>query len=420
MRDHWSSPTLSRSAVLTSLVALALAGSIGFALLTPPGQPYDEPAHWNNVTFYAEHGRMPVIGEPGSSYEAQMGPVYYALSAMVGSLFGAAGSEEAFHGVRLFWTLLTPVLVLLGLALARALRASEPVAWAATALIALNPLLLGISGSVQNDHLTITLCALALVLAARTQASGRGGLAHLAIGVVIGAAVLTKVVAVSLLPAVLIAVLVRPGLVRRRWARASAVLVGAVVTSGWWFVRNLSLYGDLTGGSAVQSAGFGFAPMPVDSVSAWVARASEITSYLFVPVEYYRNSLRAPLPIKALAVLSLALCGAVVGAVLVARLRGRREAGAVRVARPDLVLPVAAVASALLFYLLQSVLIFQVSIRLVFVAAPPAAVLLALAMSRLRWGAAVLVVILVTSGAAATWLLSALPDLPEQAFMLFT
>lgn len=48
--------------------------------------------------------------------------------------------------------------------------------------------------------------------------------------------------------------------------------------SGWWFVRNLMLHGDLTGGSALGRAICEIAPMPVDSVGAWAARSSEITS----------------------------------------------------------------------------------------------------------------------------------------------
>ena len=56
---------------------------VWLAARVPPGLPYDEPAHWSTVLYYAREHRLPVLGDPGVAYEAQMGPVYYALAGLL-------------------------------------------------------------------------------------------------------------------------------------------------------------------------------------------------------------------------------------------------------------------------------------------------------------------------------------------------
>ena len=66
------------------LVLLLVSAALGVLYLVamPPGLPYDEPSHWLNVQYYLEHRRLPVVGDPGVTYEAQMGPVAYVLLAV--------------------------------------------------------------------------------------------------------------------------------------------------------------------------------------------------------------------------------------------------------------------------------------------------------------------------------------------------
>ena len=69
-----------------------------FALRVPLGLPYDEPAHWETVLFYATEHRLPVLGERGAPYEAQLGPVYYALAAIVVNLTPSDDQTHAGDG----------------------------------------------------------------------------------------------------------------------------------------------------------------------------------------------------------------------------------------------------------------------------------------------------------------------------------
>ena len=88
------------TAIAIGVLAVA-AGVLAMtaALVVPAGLPYDEPAHWSNVLFYAEHLGPPVLGDPGVSYQGQQTPLYYALAAVVVRVVGDA--DAAFLTVRL-------------------------------------------------------------------------------------------------------------------------------------------------------------------------------------------------------------------------------------------------------------------------------------------------------------------------------
>ncbi len=163
-------------------------------------------------------------------------------------------------------------------------RSSIPIG--AAALIAFNPMFIFISASVNNDNLTILLTSLALYLSVLCwyEPAGRvdrsGWLRRLLLGVVLGGAALSKISGLTLLPIVALILTVRH--LRRRavqpgsstasaqsspstrtqmesesdnagrdwrgWV-ASGVLIALPVSiiAGWWYVRNLQLYGELFG-----------------------------------------------------------------------------------------------------------------------------------------------------------------------------
>ena len=74
------------------LSALSILVGLFFAFLIAPGIPYDEPAHYMNAKFYAKFGRLPVAGEPETSYESRHGPIAYFIDALV--LRCAQGLDE--------------------------------------------------------------------------------------------------------------------------------------------------------------------------------------------------------------------------------------------------------------------------------------------------------------------------------------
>src|SRR5690242_10171012 len=135
---------------LTAACAVvATAIGVLFAVRVPLGLPYDEPSHWGTVLFYATNGRMPELGAPGVSYEAQMGPIYYVLAAAVVRLTSSSDPAGQAHVLRLVGVALMPVLVVLTARISRRLSPRPAVAPVAAALVATMPLLGVIGGSIQ-------------------------------------------------------------------------------------------------------------------------------------------------------------------------------------------------------------------------------------------------------------------------------
>lgn len=276
---------LARSEVvaLVALVLTALICGAAAAVIVPPGLPYDEPAHWSNVLFYARERALPVLGEEGVLYQAQQAPLYYAVAALIMSVVGEGG--EGLLAVRLLGALGGAVVVGVTFFL---LRAAVPrdrlVVATGTAFVALNPMLTVMAASVQNDSWALA-AGFGAVLAAVVSRPWNSWAAGVAIGALSAAAILVKV---SMAP--LVVGIVAWLLLHRRVRTAVVATVVVAASTAWWFVRNLLLYGDATGQAGVEAAGFEFGTggLSVDAL------ARSVLTYLSVPTEYLRNTLVSP------------------------------------------------------------------------------------------------------------------------------
>lgn len=300
-----------------------LVGAV-YAFVTPAGLSYDEPSHWATVQYYADHARMPVLGDKGVTYEAQMGPVAYVADAGIVRIADAfdLSAETGFHLVRLFGVLQLAALVLVIGALMARVISTSPAALAALAIVALNPMLLTMSASVQNDSLALLLGVLVLLLAFAMLGERTRPWAALLIGGLAGVGVLTK------LTDWVVVVVVAGWLawVHRRHALApvAAYLIGALAVSGWWFMRNATLYGDLTAASAVERTGVSFDRYHLARPGDLGHIVQQLVTYLWLPTEYLRNLISAPTELKAalfiITVTVVALGGARVGRTSCSRL----------------------------------------------------------------------------------------------------
>lgn len=183
------------------------------------------------------------------------------------------GAVLAVHLVRIASVLMGAVTVLFTYLIARELAPGERwVAHLAMALHAFLPMFAFISASVNNDNITYMLSAIGLFLILRTSRRLPAARDLLWVGIVLGLAALSKLSGLMLLPMAALGLLVahlrhvrESGQLGRTrpvsrgasravrflllpWLRDLAVIVIPVVLiAGWWYVRNIALYGDPTG-----------------------------------------------------------------------------------------------------------------------------------------------------------------------------
>jgi len=303
-----------------------------FVVRIPHGLPYDEPSYWNVTGFYARWHRMPVLGHPGVTYEAQHPPLAFVFAALghgIGSIFGAA-SSYSFTRIVGGLELLASVVVLDRI-LRRTVRSLTGRA-VAIVLYAVTPMMVAMSWSVQNDSLSllIGLVALEAMLVAE-QRDGPGLRVRSAalVGVVVGLGILTKITVVFLVPAFAIWVAARAW---SRWRRVleawAAFGAGVAVACGWWFVRNLVVYGHLVGSTSI-GGGPSWPGAGWHGSTTVSSMGKELVTYLWVPTEYYRNLVHASGALQAL--LAALTAGVVVVAVV---LRVRAAHGELRIVPP--------------------------------------------------------------------------------------
>ena len=236
-----------------------------FAVRVPDWQAPDEPAHYNVVRQMAERGCCPLI-EQGDwdqallenlkatkftpfrysdiplrdailtvEYEDHQPPLYYMLLAPVYSL-----TDGSLTALRLASVVIGAGVVIAAYAVSlRAFRGQYGVAWGAAAFVAFLPQHVHILASVNNDALAWALVG--AILWASIDYADSGRTPAWALGLLVGAALLTKSTAYLMGGVALVALLMRPG--RFSLRPLTAYLVPAAVLGLLWWGRNIAVYG---------------------------------------------------------------------------------------------------------------------------------------------------------------------------------
>jgi 4-amino-4-deoxy-L-arabinose transferase-like glycosyltransferase len=276
-----------------ALILLAfLTLGILYILSTPVFEASDEIFHYPVVKYIADGRGLPVqdpATEAAWEQEGSQPPLYYALAALATAWIDTddmdavrwrnplsnigrpaspgnknlvihtsveeypwRGSVLAVYVIRFLSLLLQAGTVYLTYLISRQVWPErEELAALAAALVAFNPMLLFISGSVNNDNLIVPLATLVVYLLIRTLRDG--GLSNgrlVLLGILLGLAALTKLSGLGLFVLTAAVLTIIAG--RRRawgaWLRWGLTLVAiSAAIAGWWYVRNWRLYGDPTG-----------------------------------------------------------------------------------------------------------------------------------------------------------------------------
>jgi len=268
--------------------AVALANAITFSLIVPPFQVPDEPEHYAYTEYFAQTGRLPHAAPPATEFspeeqaaldglyspmllggsqfgrpvwtapeaaqvkqllaaspskqgqggvtgESDNPPLYYALEAIP---YRAAGGSliDRVEAMRVLSALLGALTVIFVFCFVREALPRPP--WAATIaglLVALQPQVAFIAGSVNNDNLMFTASAALLWLLARAFRRGLDARLGAAIGAAVAIGLLSKLTFIGLLPGVAVALVALtfglPAGRDRRTARSGAgvaLLVAAI------------------------------------------------------------------------------------------------------------------------------------------------------------------------------------------------
>jgi len=325
------SKRVERALLTTILVLFALLG-VTYSVVVPPFEASDELWHYPMVKTVADDWELPVQ-DPADvgpwRQEGSQPPLYYFLGALAtlwvdtsdmgrvrhlnthadngvatpdGNVnlvvhhpahesFPWRGTVLAVHLVRLLSVGMSAAAVYLTHRIARWLLPDRPdLALGAAAVHAFTPMVVFISGAVNNDNLVVPLSSLALLLILKTpdprKPQGLG--VELFLGFVLGLAALTKSSSLALFPLTALAVAVR---VWRRYRRASLprriglvvvhlslVILPALAVGGWWYLRNLRLYGDLSGLNVFTEI-LGTRGVPADLAQLWRERYSFMAGY---------------------------------------------------------------------------------------------------------------------------------------------
>jgi 4-amino-4-deoxy-L-arabinose transferase-like glycosyltransferase len=333
-------PRRSEPAILTFILVAFILLGLTYALVTPVFEASDELWHYPMIRHLADGNPLPVqVTDPALAgpwnQEASQPPLYYYLAAALtfwidtgdmdqvrwlnphvdngvitadGNinlvvhdpvLNPARGTLLAVRIIRIFSVFLGLATVYLTYLLGRETVPDRPlVALGAAATVAFTPMFLFISGAVNNDNLVVPLTSLALLLMIRLVRAGRAGHpprppAVIALGLVLGLGALTKFTAIGLLPLALGSLFLAywavedrrgsdlrsllPALGRALMAFA-LLMLPVLLIAGWWYLRNIQLYGDWTGWNAFIAV-LGQRAHPASLAQLWDERWGFMLSY---------------------------------------------------------------------------------------------------------------------------------------------
>ncbi|MBI4320563.1 MAG: hypothetical protein HY675_18895 [Chloroflexi bacterium] len=272
-----------RHPVAIPLVLSLIFGAI-YAAMLPPWDLIDEEQHVHYIQYFAERRELPTMGDTylspeivaslvetnrwqrlrlapppnddprdwgleGLSYEAYQPPLFYVTMSVPYALLPDQMLVK-LYGLRVLVVLLGTLSVLGSYVLVRGVWPDHQIlAVAVATTLTLIPERAMAVSRVNNDVLVELLSVLALLLLAQCVGPGFDLKRGMAVGAVVGLALLAKLSAAPLIAATAVVWVAGYGTERfRSWLiRGAAIAATAALVSGWFFYRNIAAYGEPTG-----------------------------------------------------------------------------------------------------------------------------------------------------------------------------
>lgn len=263
-----------------AILAVLAGGFILLGLLycfaTPLWVPPDEERHFAYCEYIARHNSLPALLQNDDSLkitESKHPPLYYMLASLLCPASGPSihqnllindgpgfvtlvtrdvpsgahrTAEHEAYAIRILSLLLSFATIgSIYLLVRRFFPDGRPPAIFAAVFVGANPQFLHISASVSNETCAAALCAMLFLVLADYVQTAVTWRHHLAVSILFGLCLLTKISTVIYAPAICIA-LVYAYRYRISLSCGPAVIIGCgtLLIAGWWYLRNWLLYND--------------------------------------------------------------------------------------------------------------------------------------------------------------------------------
>jgi|GEM_PF-3461865 len=244
---------------LTLLLVAFACNTLLWVAVTNLGNPPDEFSHFDYVRHLAVSHRLPIYGETRYvdtnelQAHASMPPLYYLLGAPLQMALSKSTVTEQMLALRGLSVFLGAITVSLVYMFGRMLAPQRPsFAFAMAVLVGFNPMFTYLCASINNDNLiNLIYAALLPLLAYSLRQNQPSRTLLIGLGALLGLGLLTKpnMIAALCVSAVIVVVFAwrrRSGFARALIGYGFGVAGTATLISGWLFVRNWTLYGNLT------------------------------------------------------------------------------------------------------------------------------------------------------------------------------
>jgi 4-amino-4-deoxy-L-arabinose transferase-like glycosyltransferase len=252
-----------------------------------------------------------------NNYEVHQPPLYYFLASLLYLPLADAGLLTRVLALRLFSLSIGLIAVALSFRVAERLWLEPAVSISVPLTLSLLPMFFSATARISNDCLAVALFSALLLATLRLLEAPALPRRALTVGILLGLGLLTKAYFLTAVPA--FAVILLPAATNRKQAvlAVARIMLAAVLLSGWWYGRNLALYGNISG---MQEVTLNASPSLAQRIGAignvpWTASiATMVTQHIWVGNSSFIG-LSRPLYQTAYAIIGCAFAGLLVAAV---------------------------------------------------------------------------------------------------------
>lgn len=239
--------------ILAAILILAFVFRLIFILINPIFQQPDEEAHFRYIEYVLSNKQIPVQG--GFYAEYFQPPLYYAIASFFLAIAKSFTSNMWYHviSMRFLSVFIGMLTVYLTYRIASLLFADRNLVLGATAFAAFLPSYISANGNITNANFADFLSTLIIYVMLIALVKGDNYKRVALLGILAGFALITRLSALPVfLTVIFLFFIMHYNKPIKIIKPVATIIVIALVISGWFFIRNYLIYGDLLGYNAMK------------------------------------------------------------------------------------------------------------------------------------------------------------------------